>query len=87
MEVSDAKLDLAQAKDALIKARVTIHGFNLNRVQADIKPGLESAAKDYDAGQKALAERNYRRIGLGVSLVAIALVLVGLRMYIKQIEG
>jgi hypothetical protein len=87
MEVSQAKLDLTQAKDALIKARVTIHSFNVDRVASDIKPGLETAAKDYDAGQKALAERNYRRIGLGISLLAIALVLIGLRLYIKQIES
>jgi len=87
MEVSQAKLELIQSKDALIKARVTIHSFNADRVAADTKPGLEIAAKDYDAGQKALAERNYRRIGLGISLIAIALVLVGLRLYIKQIES
>jgi hypothetical protein len=34
-----------------------------------------------------MVERNYRRIGLAISLIAIALVLVGLRLYIKQIEG
>ena len=87
MEVSQAKLDLAQAKDALIKARVTIHSFNVDRVAADIKPGLATAAKDYAAGKHALAERNYRRMGLCVSLVAIALALIGLRLYIKQIES
>ena len=87
MEVSQAKLDLDQAKDALTKARVTIHSFSTARVQSDIKVGLDTAAKDYDAGKKALAERNYRRVGLGISLVAIFLVLVGLRLYIKQIES
>jgi len=87
MEVSQAKLDLTQAKDALIKARVTIHSFNVGRVEADVKPGLATAAKEYQAGQQALAERNYRRLGLGVSLVAIALVLIGLRLYIRQIES
>lgn len=87
MEVSQAKLDLAQAKDALTKARVTIHSFNEARIESDIKPGLETAAKGHDAGQKALTERNYRRVGLGLSLVAIGLVLVGLRLYIKKIES
>lgn len=86
MEVSQARLDLAQARDALIKARVTVHSFNLGRVESDVTPGLEIAAKDYDAGKKAMAERNYRRGGLGISLVAIALVLVGLRLYIRRIE-
>jgi predicted CXXCH cytochrome family protein len=87
MEVSQAKLDLTQARDGLTKARVAIHSFNLSRVEADIKPGLETAAKDHDAGRKALAERNYRRLGLGISLLAIAFVLVGLRLYIKKIEN
>ena len=86
MEVSQARLDLTQARDALIKARVTVHTFNVARVESDVKPGLETAAKDDDAGKKAMAERSYRRVGLGISLVAIALVLVGLRLYIKRIE-
>ena len=34
-----------------------------------------------------MAERDYRRVGLGMSLVAIALVLVGFRLYLKQIES
>lgn len=87
MEVSQAKLDLTQARDTLTKARVTIHSFNTARVEAEIQPGLAIAAKDYQAGEKALTERNYRRMGLGISLVAIVLVLVGLRLYIKQIES
>ena len=87
MEVSQAKLDLAQARDALTKARVTIHSFNVAHVESDVNPGLTVAAKDYQAGQQALVERNYRRVGLAISLVAIALVLLGLRLYIKQIEN
>jgi predicted CXXCH cytochrome family protein len=87
MEVSQARLELTQAKDTLTKARVTVHSFNAGRVDADIKPGLDIAAKEYEAGNKALAERNYRRVGLAVSLIAIGLVLVGLRLYIKQIES
>jgi membrane protein required for beta-lactamase induction len=87
MEVSQPKLELTQAKDSLIKARVTIHSLNEAKVETDIKPGLETAAKDDDAGKKALAERNHRRVGLGLSLVAIALVLIGLRLYIKRIKS
>jgi len=34
-----------------------------------------------------MVERNRRRAGLGVSLVAIGMVLVGLRQYLKKIEG
>jgi len=87
MEVTQAKLDLAQARDALTKARVTVHSFKVASVESDVKPGLDTAAKDYQAGEKAMAERNYRRMGLGLSLVAIAMMLVGLRLYIKRIEA
>ena len=87
MEVSQARLDLTQARDALMKARVTIHAFNVARAESEIKPSLEIAAKDFEAGKTAMAERNYRRVGLGISLVAIAMVLVGLRLYIKRIES
>src|SRR5581483_4934391 len=87
MEVSQAKLDLTQARDSLTKARVTIHSFNPAHLQAEIKPGLEAAAKDYQAGQKALADRNYRRVGLAISLLAIGLAVAGLKLYINQIES
>jgi predicted CXXCH cytochrome family protein len=87
MEVSQPKLELAQARDALTKARVTIHSFDVNKIEADIKPGLKTAAADVEAGKKALAERNYRRMGLGISLIAILFALVGLRLYIRQIES
>jgi len=87
MEVSQAKLDLVQSRDMLTKARVSIHSVNVDRLQQDIKPGLAAAAKNYEAGKEALRERNYRRFGLGLSLIAIAIVLLGLRLYLKQIES
>jgi hypothetical protein len=33
-----------------------------------------------------MVERNYRRVGLGISLIAIGLVLAGLWLYVKKIE-
>jgi len=87
MEVSEARLGQNQARDSLTKARVTIHSFRKELVDQDIQAGLKIAANNLQAGQKAMVERNYRRVGLGVSLVAIALMLVGLRLYIKKIES
>lgn len=86
MEVSEARLGQNQAKDSLTKARVTIHSFRKDLVDQDIQAGLKIAAKDLQTGQQAMVERNHRRVGLGMSLIAIAIVLVGLRLYIKQIE-
>ncbi len=87
MEVGAAKMGQDQARDSLTKARVTIHSFRTDLVDQNIQAGLKIAAKDLQAGKDAMAERNHRRIGLGISLLAIAIVLVGLRLYIKNIES
>jgi hypothetical protein len=86
MEVSQARLDEDQARDALTKARVTIHSFKKELVEQDIQEGLKIAAKNLQAGQAALAERDYRRKGLGFALVFILLTVVGLFFYIRLIE-
>ena len=67
MEVSQARLDEDQARDALTKARVTIHSFRKELVDQDIQEGLKLAAKNLQAGKNALAERDYRRRGLGLA--------------------
>jgi nitrate/TMAO reductase-like tetraheme cytochrome c subunit len=87
MEVSQARLDEDQARDALTKARVTIHSFKTDLVDQDIQEGLKIAAKNLQAGQAALAERDYRRRGLGFALAFILLTVLGLFLYIRQIES
>jgi len=86
MEVSEARLAQDQARDSLTKARVTIHSFRKELVDQDVQAGLNFAAKNLEAGNEALRERTYRRIGLGVSVFAILIVLLGLRAYIRLIE-
>jgi hypothetical protein len=86
MEVSQARLEQDQAQDSLTKARVSIHSFNAGYVERDIKAGLKVAEKTAQAGKDALAERDYRRKGLGVSIMVIILVVGGLRLYIREIE-
>jgi hypothetical protein len=86
MEVGEAKLQQTQAADALMKARVDVHSFTAATVQSEVQGGLKTAAATYDAGQKALAERTYRRKGLGISVILIALVVAGLWMFIREIE-
>ena len=87
MEVSEARLGQNQARDSLTKARITVHSFRKDLMDQDIQAGLVLAAKNLQAGQKAMTERNYRRVGLAISLLAIGMVLVGLRLYMKKIEG
>jgi hypothetical protein len=87
MEVSEARLSQDQAQDSLTKARVTIHTFQTALVDADIQAGMKIAAANLKAGQDAMVERNHRRIGLGICLLAIAFMLVGLWLYIKKLES
>lgn len=87
MEVSQAQLDLTSARDQLTKARVTLHSFTLAKIDADIKVGQETAEKTRQVGEKALRERDYRRAGLGISLLTIVAMLIGLKLYISEIES
>jgi hypothetical protein len=87
MEVSEANLQETQARDALMKARVTIHSFTPELLHQDVTTGLDVTKKTYAAGLAAMAERQYRRKGLAVSLLFILLVVGGLAMYIRAIES
>jgi len=87
MDVSEARLAQDQAKDALTKARVTIHSFKADLVNQDIQVGRKLAASNLKAGKDAMVERNHRRIGLGMCLVAIVMMLAGLWLYIRKIES
>lgn len=86
MEVGEARLGQNEARDSLTKARVAIHSFKEQVVSQYVQTGLKVANKDLQAGQQAMVERNRRRIGLGLSLIAIAMVLSGLWLYIRKIE-
>ena len=41
MEMSEARLNQDQARDALTKARVTIHSFRVDLVNQDIQAGMK----------------------------------------------
>jgi Cytochrome c3 len=86
MEVSQAKQQQGQARDALLKARVTVHAFNENALKKDTSAGFTVARQTHALGEQAMQEWKYRRVGLGFSVGAIALVLLGLGFYIKAIE-
>ncbi len=86
MEVSQPVFDLNGAKTALIKARASIHGFNLEGVKAEVQPGLEISEKAYARGVKSLDELQYRRKGLAVSVLIIGALIVGLVKKIRRLE-
>jgi hypothetical protein len=87
MEVSQAKLQLSNARDDLMKARVAVHNFQVAPVEKEIQAGMAVSERTYQAGLAALAERDYRRKGLAISLVVILVVVVALGMFIKKLES
>ena len=87
MEVSKPKFELREANDALTQARVLVHTASADEVEGALKPGSDTAAKGYQAGQNAFAELNYRRKGLIVSLIFILFLASLVYLKIRQIEG
>ncbi len=87
MEVSTPKVELANAHEALVKARVNVHAFDPAEVQKLTDQGVEISQKAYQAGVLALKERDVRRKGLGVSLIFIVLAIAGLFLKIRQMES
>ncbi|MCL4486680.1 MAG: cytochrome c3 family protein [Chloroflexi bacterium] len=87
MEVSEGRLQLTAANEEWIKARVQVHDFRPEAVNAAVKTGLEAAHKGYQTGLAALKERDVRRKGLAVSLISIALVIAGLWLSARYLDS
>ena len=86
MEVSRPRFELTSARDGLINARVVIHGFNPEALDKVIVPSVVIAEKARQSGEDALKELQFRRKGLAVSLLVIALAVVSIYLKIRQIE-
>ena len=86
MEVSQAQFELNGAKDAVVKARAAIHAFTVQAVKKEIEPGLQTGAKAYARGVRALEELQFRRKGLAVSLVIIVALIAGLVFKIRELD-
>jgi predicted CXXCH cytochrome family protein len=87
MEVSKPRFELNGAHDSLVNARVAIHSFSNSDVQKVIASGLVVADKAQQSGESALRELLFRRQGLTVSLVLIALASLSIYLKIRQIEA
>jgi len=86
MQVSRASFAVAESHDSLVNARVLVHTFSAAAVKAETDRGMTIADKSYRMGQDALDELQFRRKGLGASLVVILVALVAVYLKIQQIE-
>ncbi len=84
MEVSEAKFIITSADDELIKARTQIHNYRATILRERAKTGVDLATQAVDLGRAALAELQFRRKGLAVSMVIIFAVAAALYVKIRR---
>jgi predicted CXXCH cytochrome family protein len=87
MEVSEPTLRQMEGREALVKARVAMHAFQVAALAKPVEEGLAVAEGTRRAGEKALQDRDSRRIGLALSLVTILVTMAGLWMTIRSLES
>jgi hypothetical protein len=87
MEVSRPRFELTSARDGLINARVIIHNVQMEALDKVVNTSLTVAENARKAGENAINELQFRRKGLAVSLLIIALAVVSIYLKIRQIEG
>ena len=86
MEVSEALFELQGAQMALVQARAAVHTFNVLAVEEEVATGLEIATHAYTHGEELLDELQFRRLGLMISVIIIALLIAGIALKIKELE-
>jgi predicted CXXCH cytochrome family protein len=86
IDVSDEELALREAGTKLTLARTEMHAFEPTRVEPIIAEGAKIVADVDAAGQQGVAELQFRRRGLAVSLGAILIVVVGLALKVRQLD-
>jgi hypothetical protein len=87
MEVSDPLLKLNEVRQASVQAVVAVHSMKLEQVDVPVNAGIKAAQQLYAEGEEAMRERDRRRYGLGASLAAILLTMVGLWLWIRKVEN
>lgn len=84
MEVSEAKFIIASADDELIKARTQIHNYRAAILRERSQTGATLAQQAVALGRAALAEVQFRRKGLALSMVIVFAVAGALYVKIRR---
>ncbi len=86
MQVSEAKFQLNDADDALIKSRTIIHSLSVDQIKESTGEGIKLTDAATKAGWEALDELQFRRKGLAISIILISILALGLYLKIKEID-
>ena len=87
MEVSEAQVRLMDGREDLIKARLALHSFQPEDMHKPIEAGMAIAGETLRTGQAALKEKDFRRFGLAVSAVFIAITVAAIWLLIRRREA
>lgn len=86
MEVSRPEFELRDARDKLVNARVMIHSLSVADIDSLVASSQATSTKAKEAGIAAMHELDYRRNGLGLSLVVIMVAAVSVYVKVRTIE-
>jgi hypothetical protein len=86
MPTSKPRELLKQTNDQVVAARATLHSFDSKQILGALETGRGYADQAVAAGNSALADWHRRRVGLGLSLIAILCVVTLLMLKIRQLE-
>jgi hypothetical protein len=86
MPVSEAKFQLNDADDALIKSRTMVHSLSVSNISELSEQGMKLAREALHAGEGAIAELQFRRRGLALSVVFILILAAGFYLKIRELD-
>ncbi len=84
VEVSDAEFKLQDVNTILLTAKDLTHGLDTAGIRKTVAEGETALAGVRTAGEKALEEARFRRRGLGVTTVLLALLAAALALKIRR---
>ncbi len=86
VEVSDAEYELQDVNTVLVLAKNLTHGLDLGELEKSVAEGETALAKVHGAGERALREARFRRQGLAVTTVILALLAVALALKVRRMS-
>jgi predicted CXXCH cytochrome family protein len=86
MPTEKARESLKQASDQMVNLRVVLHSFDAGQIEAVLTEGKGQADQAVGFGERELKDWRTRRVGMGLSLIAIACLIGLLVLSIREIE-
>lgn len=86
VEVSEPQFRLREANTLLIMSRNLTHSFSLDQIEDKIEEGEKITSETMIAGEDALREAKFRRVGLIIATLFLVLLAIALFLKIKQLN-